>query len=308
MQSSVTTRRLAWTKAVLAGLSLGACCAAAVPIPATTDDGSGIAKQYIGHTAPSEKRAQNFDLPGVVDQLLVKEGDAVKQGQLIAQQNTHADEAHLHALELLAKSELEVKAEEAQLAKDIVSRDRKEKLLAVHSIDPDQVEEARLAVVVDQLKIEHAREDKQKAAYDVAEQKARIEQKTMKAKIDGVISEISTHEGELANSDTQHPTVVIVNNEPLYVEVDLPTEVVTKMQLKQTLQVQYVDEVNTRNWRTASIRFIKPEADPTSNYEHVQLEMPNSEHRSSGLQITVKLPDNLAAASAPNGARANVTP
>ena len=271
---------------------IGVLGALAAPALRAAEPGPANIGVYAGHTAASEKRQQNFGAPGVVDSMLVKEGQPVAKGQLLAQQDTAEEEAHLKALELLANSELEIKAEQAQLAKDLVSRERKEKLLVQHAIDPDQVEEARLAVVVDQLKIDKAKEDKQKATFEVAEQKAKIEDKKMIAKIDGVVSEISTHEGELANSDTQHPTVVIVKNEPLYVEVDLPTELVKKMQLKQALAVQYVDEANTSNWRMASIRFIKPEADPQSNYEHVQLEMPNPEHRSSGLQVVVKLPGN----------------
>src|SRR5690349_12544175 len=124
MQNSVSTRRLAWGTAVFAGLGM-TCLAAAAPTPAslqqnnlpTLDDGSLPSNVFPGHTAPKEKRAQNFDLPGVVDKLLVKEGDKVKAGDLLAQQDTSVDEAHLESLKVVAESELEIKAEEAQLAK-----------------------------------------------------------------------------------------------------------------------------------------------------------------------------------------------
>jgi hypothetical protein len=62
-----------------------------------------------------------------------------------------------------------------------------------------------------------------------------------------------------------------------------------------------VDEGETGVWRDASVHFIKPEADAQSNFEHVQLEMPNAEMRSAGLQVTVKLPDNLVAPAAQSG-------
>lgn len=260
----------------------------------SAEDGITTANQFPARTAAVEKRELNFDVPGVIDKVLVKEGDAVKAGQLIAQQDASADEAHLKSAELLAKSNLEIDAEQAQLEKDTVDRQRKEELFKTGAIDPSAVDEARLAVKIDQLKLEHAREDKEKASYDVLESQAKIKLKQMYATVDGVVSQIATHEGELA--DTQHPAITIVKNDILYVEVDLPADVVRRLKasgMKAPLEVRYVDEGDKGVWRDASVHFIKPEADAQSNFEHVQLQMPNPEMRSAGLQVMVKLPDNL---------------
>jgi RND family efflux transporter MFP subunit len=295
MRANQSSRRTVWTRALMAGIGLAGLAAA--PALAASDEG------FPAHTAPVEKRDQNFDLPGVVDKVLVKEGDTVKAGQLMAQENITGDQAHLDSLELLAKSELEVKAEEAQLAKDKVDLARKEELIKQSAISPSEYEEAKLAAVIDQLKVDHAREDKLKTQYDVDEQKAKIQQKCLIARVDGVVSQIATHEGELA--DTQHPAITIVKNDVLYVEVDLPADVVNRLKkagLKTPLQVRYVDEGEKAVWRDATIHFIKPEADPQSNFEHVQLEMPNPEVRSAGLQVVVRLPENIVASAAPAAA------
>lgn len=289
--------------AVLAGFGL----AAVGPSASFAEDSSPIVNQFPAHTAPVEKRDQNFDIPGVVDKVFVKEGDTVKAGQLIAQQDTAADEAHLQSVQMIAQSELEVKAEEAQLEKDKVDLARKGDLIKQQAIAPSEYEEAKLAVTIDSLKIEHAKEDHQKAQYDVAEQSAKIHQKQLHARVDGVVSQVNTHEGELA--DTQHPTITIVKNDVLYVEVDLPADVVSRLKLignKSALQVRYVDEGENANWHDARIHFIKPEADPQSNFEHVQLEMPNPELRSAGLQVMVKLPDNVVSPGT-GGAAARVS-
>jgi RND family efflux transporter MFP subunit len=302
MQMTDSAPRKGWAKMVLAGIGIIGCCAMA-----RAEEASTVENQFAGHTAPVEKRDQNFDVPGVVAKVLVKEGDSVKAGQLIAQQDTSADEAHLSSVELVASSELEVKAEEAQLEKDKVDLERKGELIKQQAIAPSEYEEAKLAVTIDSLKVNHAKEDRQKAQYDVAEQKAKIHQKQLVATVDGVVSQISTHEGELA--DTQHPAITIVKNEVLYVEVDLPADVVNRLKivgLKTPLQVRYVDEGDKAAWHGASIHFIKPEADPQSNYEHVQLEMPNPELRSAGLQVKVKLPDDVASPGT-GGAAARVS-
>lgn len=289
------TLRSAYAKALVAGLSLAGMSMAA---SAAEDSTASLSNTFQGHTAPIERRAQNFDVPGVIDKILVKEGDAVKAGQLIAQQDTAADEARLHGAEIEANSTLEIDAEEAQLAKDKVDLTRKTELFQKQAIDPTTLDEAKLAVTIDGFKVTHAKEAKQKAAYDVAESKARIHQKQMFARTDGVVSEIATHEGELA--DTQHPAITVVKNDVLYVEVDMPAEIVARLKAagtKTPLKVQYSDEYRVLGdkapWHDATVHFIKPEADPQSNFEHVQLEMPNPEMRSAGLQVTVKLPDNL---------------
>lgn len=293
------TLRSAYAKALVAGLSLAGMSMAA---SAADDSAPSLNNTFQGHTAPIERRAQNFDVPGVIDKILVKEGDAVKAGQLIAQQNTAVDEAQLKAAQLVANSTLEVDAEKAQLAKDIVDRDRKIELFKKGALDPTTLDEAKLAVTIDELKVKHAEEDKQKATYDVAGDEAKIHQKQMFARTDGVVSEIATHEGELA--DTQHPAITIVKNDVVYVEVDLPANVVARLKasgMKTPLKVQYVDEGEKGVWHDATVHFIKPEADAQSNFEHVQLEMANPELRSAGLQVSVKLPDNLIAPVAQGG-------
>ena len=297
------SRRWVWAKMTMAGIGIASCCAIGQAEEPSTSE-----SQFAGHTEPIEKREQNFDVPGVVDKVLVKEGDEVKAGQLIAQQDTSADQAHLESVTMVANSDLEIKAEEAQLEKDKVDLTRKGELIKQQAIAPSEYEEAKLAVTIDQLKVDHAKEDKQKAQYDVAEQKAKIHQKQLFAAVDGVVSSIATHDGELA--DTQHPAITIVKNDVLYVEVDLPAEVVSR--LKQagpntTLQVRYRDEGEKAPWHDAAVHFIKPEADPQSNYEHVQLQMPNTDHRSAGLQVIVKLPANLVSPGTGDASRVSVT-
>lgn len=295
MGSLNTVRRTVFARAILAGV----CVAGLAPFASAADDGaSSASNEFPAHTAPIEKREQNFDVPGVIDKILVKEGDAVKAGQLIAQQDTSVDEALLKSAELVANSDLEIQAEAAQLKKDQTELKRDDELIKTQAISPSDYEKAELDVTIDALKLKHATEDQEKATYDVAQNKAKIKLKQMYARVDGVISQIATHEGELA--DTQHPAITIVKNDVLYVEVDLPANVVRRMKaagLKTPLQVRYADEYEDLGdkavWHEATVHFIKPEADAQSNTEHVQLEMPNPENRSAGLQVTVRLPDNL---------------
>jgi len=299
------SRRFITRTAGLAAAGVAACCLAS--LRAADIDITPI-NQFQGRTAPSEKRAQNFDLSGVVHHLHVKEGDVVAKDQLLAEQNTEADKARLESLKIKAKSHLEYDAEKATLDKDQVELTRDETLLKQHALSKEEYEAKSLDVIIDGFKAQKAQEDQLTAKFDVDEQDAHIRQKMLKATIDGIVSEINTHEGELANSDTQHPTVTIVKNDPLYVEVDLPAEIVRRIKASPkppSLGVQYIDEGEKGEWHSATIHFIKPEANAKSNTEHVQLEMRNPQGRSSGLQVTVKVPDEFMGSALPAAAAAS---
>jgi RND family efflux transporter MFP subunit len=302
--TTLSSSRRSWVNFCAAVLGISGFCLAASSADQSASPAIPGANEFRGNTAPSEKRVQNFDLPGVIHKMYVKEGDVVKAGQLLAEQNIAPDEAHLRSLEIVAKSSvLETKADEAELELDAVDLNRKTDLYKVkHAISPSEFEQAQLKVKVDGLKVDHARSEEEHTAVDVLEQKARIEQKKLFARIDGIVSEITVHEGEVAttNNDPQRPGVLtIVKNDPLYVEVEIDSKVVKQLKSdwkNKILQVQYDDDPGV--WHNAKIHFIKPEADPRSNTEHVQLEMPNPEGRSSGLMVTVRIPTGNTAAEA----------
>jgi len=296
------SKRRSWLAVSAAALGIAGFCLAAKAV-----DEPATSTEWAGYTTPSEKRVLNFDLQGVIQEVKVKEGDAVKAGQLLAQQNTAPDEAHLKSLVIQANSKnLETQADEAEQRLDQVDLTRKTELSKKHAISPSDFEQAQLKVEVDGYKVENARSEEQHAKADVEEEKARIEQKKLFSRIDGVVSDIAVREGELATNNTNDPlkagVITVVKNDPLYVEVDLPSELVKQLKTdwkNKNLQVQYVDDKTT--WHDVKIHFIKPEADPRSNTEHVQLEMPNPDGRSSGLQVTVRMP---AGTPAPGGAAA----
>jgi len=59
----------------------------------------------IGITKPSNERKLPFPTPGLVSDVAVKEGDAVKKGQILASQDSRQDEFTLKSDEREANSE-----------------------------------------------------------------------------------------------------------------------------------------------------------------------------------------------------------
>jgi multidrug resistance efflux pump len=127
----------------------------------------------------------------------------------------------------------------------------------------------------------------------------KVVQKKLLAPISGIVSKVELHPGE--GTDLTKPAgIQIVQNDPLWVEVDIPWQKADALRMGQTLDVRYTDPADRGEWMQAKVIAMSPIADAASNQRPVRLELPNKNLRESGLQVQVKLPDNLAAAPVGN--------
>lgn len=251
-----------------------------------------------GQTKPSQEVRLAFAAPGIVTDVPVKEGDHVKAGQLLAKQDDRQDRAELEKMKLDAAatydidySKLDKKVKEVQLK-------RKQQMLAQHVASASEVEEAQLAVDLDQARIDQAQLDHAKKGFDVTKQQVRVEQMQLLSPVDGVVQTLNVHPGEMADPQNREGAMVVVKNDPLWVEVHLPTSQSQQLHVGEAMQVRYAGD---KDWQAGKINFIRPQADAASDTQEVRVEVPNPTGRDSGLQMQVKLPDNITAVAAGNG-------
>ena len=250
---------------------------------------------YPGYTQPSEQRKLNFNGPAVVVKVYVKEGDFVKAGTLLAEQDARVEEEHLKGALIEANSNLQIEAAEATLQEKQVEYQRKQKMLEKKVIGDLEVLEAELDVKISEARLKLSKEDREQKQSEADETKAKIAQKKLYATTDGIVQQIGVHEGELASNDPKLPAITMVTIEPLYVEVNLPIAVTKVMQKAdhQKLQIRYEDETE---WQTAEVIYFNPVANPMARLQMVRLQLENPKHYRAGMTVMVKIPENLAAA------------
>jgi len=279
-----------------------AAISAAVPLAraATPQDASaerpipGLASnEERGFTVPTDEVELGFNIPGLVKDVKVKDGDVVKKGQLLAQQDTSVEEAEVAKQAYQLKSDVQLRAATAQRQLAEVKLKRAEKLQSEGAGSPLELEEAQLEVTVSKLKEELANEETETKRLDMVKLQKQIARMQMSAPCDGVIRKVESAVGEV--SDPQKPSVVLVRTDKLKVEVKLPIRMATDLKIKQVLQVKYLGE---DKWRQAPIIYFDPVADATveGGSQLIQLELPNPEGRRAGQDVIVKLPENVAAA------------
>jgi RND family efflux transporter MFP subunit len=257
-------------------------------------------------THPSVRSELGVSQLGVILEIPVKEGQAVKAGDVLVQLDDRQDKALLEGLELEANSGVKVEAAKADLKLKQVDLERKQNLLQTKSTSQAEVEEAELKVVYADTTVKVQELEQQVNKLKVKQQQVKLDQMTVKAPVDGVVEIIKAHVGEV--NDPQKPLMSIVSNDPLWIEFYLPTVQAQKLKLDQKLPVKYLDE---QQWQEATIKYRAPYAEYGSFTQKIRLEIPNPQLKDAGQEMQVRLPADLgpvAPVAAPGAPAAALIP
>jgi multidrug efflux pump subunit AcrA (membrane-fusion protein) len=258
---------------------------------------AGSPQTTTGFTRPSKKSKVAFPGVGIVNKIPVKEGEVVKSGQLLMNQLDTIEQKELELLQMQAKSTAKIRASEFDLEVKKVVLERRKKMIANNSASLQELEEAQLNVNLAEKNLEAAREEKEQAAKKAEAQQAKIDQMKLLAPFNGQVLKITANLGEASGPQSQDGAITIVDNSTLWIDVpELPTHMVDQLKMDQVLEVKYAQDTQ---WQKAKVIYFAPEADPGGQTRMFRLELANANNAASGQQVSVKLPDNLAQARAP---------
>lgn len=256
-------------------------------LPQLGQEGSVDGKLW-GNTKPSEKA--EMSLAGrssdVVLDVKVKKGDVVKPGQVLAVEDTREEEAELRTTQLMANSEVTVRAAEAtakQKELEVKRMAGKENVFTTY-----EVEKAKLDLDLAQLDVEKAQLEQAKLKSQVEQLQTQIVRKQLVSRINGIVREINIEKGAVV--DPQKPAIVVVNNAPLWVDVHIP--IATSLKLIEMRQANKKLEFGViipgaKTASPANVIFIDPEADPAGDSQRWTLELSNTQQAPSGIRVQV---------------------
>jgi multidrug efflux pump subunit AcrA (membrane-fusion protein) len=281
------------------------CLTAAAEAQSVTNPTLGISK-------PSEQRTLAFPDLGVVKTRNFREGDLVKAGDVILAQDDAELQEELKWLTLQAESEARVTAATADLG---VKRLRLER---INKTNADAVakgqqppfsnierEQAELEVVGAEANLQLASEQQQEAAIKANQARIRIARSQLKSPLDGIIQKLNTGVGEVSGPTSQDGAVVVVKNDPLWIDVDyVRTPLVNALKLGEELSVRYSGETQ---WHKSKVIYFDPVADAGSDTRRFRLELANPQNREAGRNMDVMLPEHVVQVAAQD-ATARTTP
>ena len=243
-----------------------------------------------GITQPSKRSKPAFYGAGVIGKVAVKEGDVVKPGQLLMAQDQEIEALELERLMAEANSAARIEFAKADLdVKIAVEKRKKGGEAGVFSLA--EQEEATLDRISREKSLDIAALEQSQNKIKARQQEAKVKRMNLLSPIDGIVEKIEVWEGEMVAGDPNKPAIVVVKNDPMYIEIrDLNTRQVALLKVGETMDVRYPGE---NAWKKAKITHISPVADASSDTQLVRLELPNPENKATGLPIQVKLPAKL---------------
>lgn len=204
--------------------------------------------------------------------LHVKEGQIVKEGQLLAEFDSRILQAQLKLAALAAEFHGRLDS-----AKAVVVM-RKSRYAALRKLEesgnarPQELQTAQTNLAMAKADLQEALEEKKlrKAEFEVT--KAQVEDKKLRSPCSGTVVKINKQVGELVGGVEQQPILSIVQLDPLMAEFHLQPG--AAMQLKAEQEVPLI--VDSRSV-TATVDFISPVIDAQSGTMTVRFRLPNPE-------------------------------
>jgi len=238
-------------------------------------------------TRPSADVALSFVRAGQVAEVLVKEGDAVEAGQLLARQDDTAEQIQLEQLKAEAEDTVRVEASEAQLAQKREDLKKLEWAQKEGAATEWEVAHARLEVRIGELSLRLSRFEHRQAGRKFEEAKAQVERMRLRSPIAGTVEEVKVEPGESPEPLT--PALRIVKTDPLWVDVPVPLAVAAHVRTGETAHVVFPvaegeapsDPVQGR------VVYVGAVADAASETLRIRVEVPNPSGRPAGEHIEV---------------------
>ena len=236
------------------------CWVLSVLASASADDPA-----ILGYTEPCRIITVSAGDIGVIAEMLVKEGDAVTKGQVLARLDITVLSAELE----IAKAEAKLAATRNQRVLELQQSTR---------VTPEELEKAKTELAIKNAQVRRI--------------EAMIEVRTMHSPVDGVVTEIKRDPSESVSAANPH-VLTVVQIDRLSVNLFLPPARVEKLKIGDQTELLLLDPDRRV---PALVEFVSPITDAASGTVRVKfaIENPTGAIRSGG-RCTLPPGDALAA-------------
>jgi len=240
-------------------------------------------------TRPSDDVTLSFVRPGLIAKMLVKEGDQVRQGQLLVAQDDLAEMASLEQLKAKADDTVQIDASKADLDQKRVDFEKLEKLGSTGAAGVYEREHARLDVVIGEMRLKLYEFERMQDGRKYEEAKLQLDRMLIFSPVAGVVEQSFIKQGESVNALDK--VIRVVKIDPLWIDIPAPLTQVRSLGIVRGGEAQI--EFPAAAGQTAAPRatgkviHVGAVADPASGTLTVRVEVPNSALRQAGERVKV---------------------
>lgn len=214
---------------------------------------------------------------GVIESVLVRRGDAVRKGTLLAKLSSGPEEAGLNLARSRAAMEGELKAAETRVEITKKKWERSDELFKKNFVSADAKDEAEAEYRLAKEQLRAAADSRKLAELEVKRAEEILAQRSVRSPVNGVVVAQLLQPGELASSNQKDPILKLMEIDPLNVELVLPVSAYGKIKLGQRAKV--LPEQPVGGSYTATVEVVDPTLDAASGTFGVRLRLPNPGNR-----------------------------
>lgn len=227
---------------------------------------------YFGYTEPYRMARMSFPETGVIVELPVREGQEVREGEVLARLDYR-----------VLQTELNIAMEQVRLRK--LRFDKIQELWDAGHIAIEEFERTKADLYIDEEKARRI--------------EAQIENRTLRAPFDAIVVEVKQELSESVSSASTH-VLTVVQLDRLQVDIHMPPEHASQFRSgkETTLVLDGHEKV------TAKVDFVSPVIDAASNTVRVKFSIPNDEGKfRSGVRSRLDTGMEAASVSRETGSR-----
>ena len=224
---------------------------------------------------------------GVIDAIHVDRGDAVTQGQLLAQLNTTVEQAQLALDRFRATNTTPIEAARTDMAWNERELSRRQRLAGNMFSRANEVDEIVTRIEQNRIAIRRGELEVRTAELEAARTEAALALRVLKSPMNGVVTDIKLMPGEFIHEQATIMTIAQVD--PLNADLVVPAEHHGAVRVGMVAELTLSAPVG----RTvaATVDAVDPLIDPASDTFRVRLALPNPDNAiPAGVRCTVRLP------------------
>ena len=239
--------------------------------------GAASAQQpgVIGVVRAHDQAVLQSEIAGIVDRILVKEGEVVTEGQTIVELRRQRQEI---ALEVARTGLLRAEAQSAETGAllDTARRERDRAITAKEVLAKKDVDDALAAVERLEASLRVQQADVARAQQEVKLREQELKQTRLVAPFAGTVTRILVHRGDALNP-VETPVAEVFDLSRLYVEVMLPRQEALRLTVGTAVPVRIeADWLGKEGSVTGHVSYVNPTIDAASRMVMVKIDVPNA--------------------------------
>lgn len=278
-----------------AAFAVGAAAAIALLVAATAvgqqaDEvaataGDGKADSYRGFTRPSLEITVASRAEGLVEEVLVEEGQKVTKGQVLLRLDSAVEKLELELSKLRAETDKALEAARLVEKQKAVEVERARTLIEKGSITGTEFEQRELELKIARINVQIAEANMKAVALQYQKDQARLTQREIVAPADGVVTRLHKDVGE--SVERLEKVAELVQLDPLEIVLNLPVDTRGRYAEGRKARVHVGDDATVHE---AMVKSVDPVVDFASGTYRMKIRLANPGGKlQAGRRVTVDL-------------------